>query len=121
MAVTVNRPVRALVDSRTFQWTNGSGGTIGPNSFAAFAGGCIYVPQAVLNGSTGTACIGGSYNVAKTTSQTWLQGEKVYWDPATAKFTNVAGSLLLAGFIETGAASAATEGRVILNADLPGV
>lgn len=50
----------------------------------------------------------------KTTGQAWVVGDDLYWDPATGKFTNVAGSLILVAEASEPAQSAATTGTVIL-------
>lgn len=50
----------------------------------------------------------------KTTGQAWVVGDDLYWDPATGKFTNVAGSLIMVAEAAAPALSAATTGIVIL-------
>jgi len=60
--------------------------------------------------------IEGVYTLAKTTSQTWVAGDRLYWDFGTSKATNVAGSgSKLIGTAGAAAASADTTGAVRLN------
>lgn len=57
----------------------------------------------------------GEYEDApKTSGQAWVEGEDLFWDPATGKFTNVAGSLIRVAEVSVAAASGATVGVVIL-------
>ncbi len=49
----------------------------------------------------------------KTTSQAWAVGETLYFDPATGKFTNVAGALIACGRVLEAAGSADTTGGLI--------
>jgi predicted RecA/RadA family phage recombinase len=57
----------------------------------------------------------GVFNLAKTTSQVWTQGEAIYWDTATGKATNVVASgVWFLGFADVDAASAAEYGEVAL-------
>jgi predicted RecA/RadA family phage recombinase len=62
----------------------------------------------------GEIAIEGVFKVAKTTSQAWAQGARLYWDPGTSKFTTTAGSLQLAGFVYKAAGSSDTVGYIRL-------
>lgn len=44
----------------------------------------------ILQNSTGTVVIAGVFELAKTTSQAWTQGQRLYWDPTASKFTTAA-------------------------------
>ena len=50
----------------------------------------------------------------KTTGQAWTVGQKLYWDTATSRFTNVAGALTLVATATKAAASADTVGELVL-------
>lgn len=56
----------------------------------------------------------GVWELPKTQPQVWTQGQTLYWDPATSKVTNVAGSLAVIGYADVAAVSAATVGDVLL-------
>lgn len=49
----------------------------------------------------------------KTSPQVWAAGQTIYFDPATSKFTNVAGALVACGFVIDPALSADTVGGMI--------
>ena len=49
----------------------------------------------------------------KTAPQTWAVGETLYFDPATGKFTNVAGALIACGRVLEAAGSADTTSGLI--------
>lgn len=51
----------------------------------------------------------------KTTSEAWAVGVKLYFDPATGKFTTTAGALALAGRAAAPALAADTTGSVDFN------
>lgn len=53
--------------------------------------------------------------VIKNSGETWAPGEVVYWDPTNSWFTNVAGTLDVAGIIIEAAASAAVVGYIAFN------
>lgn len=57
----------------------------------------------------------GVFDLAKTTSQAWTVGAKVYWDAATAKATSTSGSNKLIGVAVAAAGSSDTTGRVRLS------
>lgn len=60
--------------------------------------------------------IEGVFTLAKTTSQTWVAGDRLYWDGANAKLTNVpTAGCKLVGTAGAAAASADTTGAVRLN------
>lgn len=50
----------------------------------------------------------------KTVGQAWTVGQKLYWDPATSKFTNVVGALSLVATATKAAAVADTTGELVL-------
>jgi predicted RecA/RadA family phage recombinase len=54
-------------------------------------------------------------NAEKTTGEAWAAGQKLYYDPATSKFTTTAGALALAGRAAAPALSADTTGSVDFN------
>jgi predicted RecA/RadA family phage recombinase len=56
----------------------------------------------------------GVFELAKTTGQAWSKGDKLYWDPATSKFTTVAGALVAYGIAHEAALAADTVGAVRL-------
>src|SRR5689334_2336230 len=43
----------------------------------------------VKNTFVGQLHVEGIHELVKTTSQTWAEGERIYWDVSAAKFTNV--------------------------------
>ena len=53
-------------------------------------------------------------SAGKTTGEAWAVGQKLYWDPATSKFTTTAGALVVRAFASAVAASGDTTGSVIL-------
>lgn len=56
----------------------------------------------------------GVWTLPKTTSQSWAEGDRLYWDGGTGKITNVAGALTPVGIAVRIEASNATTGQVKL-------
>lgn len=75
----------------------------------------------ILAGSTGTVQVAGVFELPKTTSQAWTQGQRLYWNPTASKFTTAAddGGSPAVAFVHAGwayfdAAGADTTGFVKL-------
>lgn len=75
----------------------------------------VFINQASAQGDLAICHRHGEYTDApKTTGQAWVIGEDLYWDPATKKLTNVAGSLKLVAEVIEAAISGATVGVIAL-------
>ena len=57
----------------------------------------------------------GVYTLPKTTSQSWTEGVKLYWDDTAKSFTTTSSSNTLAGCAAAAAGSSDTTGSVRLN------
>ncbi|MEM7015833.1 MAG: DUF2190 family protein [Pseudomonadota bacterium] len=62
----------------------------------------------------GILMLRGVHKLDKTTSQSWSQGAKLYWDDTNKKFTTTASGNTLCGNVWKAAASADTTGEVRL-------
>ena len=71
-----------------------------------------------LSGAEVEAQLTGVVEIAKTASQAWTAGAKVYWDNTAKRVTNVASgnTLIGAAVLAVGAGAEETVGRVRLNA-----
>ncbi len=71
----------------------------------------------IANGAQGAILVEGVFDLPKTPSQAWTVGQLIYWDGATSRCTNVAGSLKLIGVAvaAVGGGAGETIGRVRLN------
>ena len=71
-----------------------------------------------LSGAEVEAQLTGVVEIAKTASQAWTAGAKVYWDNTAKRVTNVASgnTLIGAAVLSVGAGADETVGRVRLNA-----
>lgn len=63
-----------------------------------------------------TAAHCGVWLLAKTTGVAWTEGQKLYWNDSTKKFSTVGADGQLAGLAVVAAASGDTTGYVMLNA-----
>jgi len=52
--------------------------------------------------------------VPKKTGEAWAPGDRIYWDDGNSKFTTTASTYTLAGYVAEDAASADTEGKIVL-------
>lgn len=68
-------------------------------------------------GGVGAVEIEGVFSVTAATGA-WKQGEKLYWDSATSKFTNSSTGNMVAGIAAADKASAASSGLVKINVAL---
>lgn len=75
---------------------------------------------AIAASATGPVLVRGVVQVVKATSQTWTQGQTVYYDSGSANFTTTATGNVRAGVAAIAAGSSAATGYVSLNAG-PGV
>ena len=73
------------------------------------------VQNAIASGATGSVYVEGMFLLAKTTSQAWVQGDPLFWDPSTSKLTNVGTAAIIAGYAPIAAGSADTTGYVVLS------
>jgi predicted RecA/RadA family phage recombinase len=65
-------------------------------------------------GDSGPIKTRGVFDLAKTTSQAWTLGQKIYWSAATGKATSTASSNKLIGVASEAADSAAATGKVLV-------
>ena len=78
------------------------------------------VENDVANGDNGVAVISGIVELKKKSSQTWAQGDRLYWDDSDDELTNVATSdSYFAGIAAEAAGSSAVLGKVKMNAGAP--
>lgn len=56
--------------------------------------------------------------IDKTTSETWVAGDSLYWIPGTSKFSNVPNGLPAVGIAAAAALSAATTGSVLIGEEV---
>lgn len=75
--------------------------------------GFAIVDIAASTGS-GSVAMEGVFSCEKTTSQAWSQGDKLFYDSGTGKFTNVATGKVPAGYAFENALSADTSGVIKL-------
>ncbi len=104
----------AVHDGNTMEYTN-AGSAIAAGGVVALGFGVgVAVTAIAATTGVGTLHVRGVFLLAKTTSQTWTQGDKLYWDSGTSKFTNVASGKQAAGFADIAAGSADATGYVNL-------
>lgn len=70
---------------------------------------------AALTGEQVVLCRGGVYELAKTGSQSWTVGARIYWDDTNKLCTTTASGNTLIGAAIAAAGSADTTGLVSLN------
>lgn len=96
-------------------WTNGTGSAVSSGDVVQVGIRTYGVALAdIASTAVGSVQIQGVFKLGKTTSQTWSEGDALYWDSSTEKATNVPAQLAFIGFATEDAASAATTGRIAL-------
>lgn len=80
-------------------------------------GSLLVIPAvtAVATAEFNGAVVGVFTGLAKTTGETWSEGEKLYWVTGTSKFSTTAGGNTLVGTAAAAAGSADTTGSVRLD------
>lgn len=82
----------------------------------AFIGGFFVVPQVTAAATVRfNAYVDGIHLLPKTTTDTWVEGEAVYWDAANSKMSNDPSLGLPVGAVHIAATSSDTTGYVRLN------
>lgn len=104
-----------------------SGCTMTVTAAAAIASGDLVVAGSLFGVAAADAAVGqqaelqvgGVFDLAKATGESWSFGDPVYWDAANKRVTKTAGALLKIGVAGApeGEPSAANVGRVRLNAN----
>lgn len=89
--------IKYLGDGKILTVTNASGSTYSAGG-PVLCGARYRIPiNDIANGASGPAHAEGVFGLAATTADSWADGAVLYWDPATSKLTNVAGSLTQIG------------------------
>jgi predicted RecA/RadA family phage recombinase len=71
-------------------------------------------PRDIAANEASAISITGVWEVDKTTSQAWAQGEALYWVAGTSKFSTSASGNTKAGYAAKAALSADTTGQIVL-------
>lgn len=84
-------------------------------------GRAAFAPTAIAAGIKGAVQVYGVVSLAKTTSQVWLTGGRIYWDASASKghFRKVNDRDYYVGRVNSDATATATTGYVQLNIDPP--
>lgn len=68
----------------------------------------------VANGKSGSFSAEGVFELDATSADDWAAGDTLYWDPATKKLTDVAGSLKKIGYAVNAKAALTLKAKVKL-------
>jgi predicted RecA/RadA family phage recombinase len=77
------------------------------------------VANTVASGDTGTALLGGVYEVKKTSAQTWTKHVKIYWDDTAKEFTTTSSSNHYSGRADADAANPSSVGLLNVGVGFP--
>lgn len=110
-----------VADGKVVKYVN-TGSAIASGDVVAF-GSCVGVAVTDIAATTGEGSVAleGVYELAKVTGTAWVQGDKLFWDAVTSKFTKVAEGNKPAGVAYEAAESAAALGSVKLEPSVSGV
>lgn len=108
--------INKIQDGETMEYSN-SGSAILSGDVVVIGEriGVAIVDIAATSG-IGSVDVSGVFELAKTTSQAWSQGAKLFWAAGTSKLTTTATANTPAGYAFEAAASAATTGYCKLEA-----
>jgi predicted RecA/RadA family phage recombinase len=102
-------------DGEIMDFANSSGSTIASGAIVAVGGRCGVALVDIADGSSGAVQLCGVFNVGKTTSQAWTQGQDLFFVSGTGKLSSAASGNTYFGKAFVAAGSSDTTGYAMLS------